>query len=137
MFFRPEEVDCCSERVERLTRLIAALPEPDHHTVGLWPRPGRRRGKRQRITTVMAGRDDVDGFPNHWRKAERVGCATGVTFPSARKSYTEGRRCGRERVGEVDVTSPDADDVLVIEGGQGMLKLLGVRIRRGRDDILD
>ena len=83
MLFRPEEVDRRSERVEGFASLVTALPEPDHHPLGIWPNPMRRCVKLQRFAAVMAGRRDLDGFSDHRRDAERVGRATGVTLASA------------------------------------------------------
>src|SRR5436309_9238729 len=63
--------------------LVTALSEPDHHALGVRPHPLRRCGELQRFAAVMAGRRDLDGFSDHWRNAERVGRATGVTLASA------------------------------------------------------
>jgi hypothetical protein len=80
MFFRPEEVDCSSERVEGLAPLVDALTDPDHHALGAQPHPTRRCGELQRFAAVMAGRRDLDRFSDHWCDTERVGRATGLAL---------------------------------------------------------
>src|SRR2546422_4261239 len=83
MLFRPEEVDRRSERVEGFAPLVTALSEPDHHALGVRPHPLRRCGEIQRFAAVMAGGLDLDEFSDHWRNAERVGRAAGVTLATA------------------------------------------------------
>ena len=83
MFFRPEEVDLRSERVEGLAPLVTARSEPHHDALGVQPHPVRRCGELQRFAAVMAGRRDLDGFSDHRRDAERVGRATGVALAPA------------------------------------------------------
>jgi hypothetical protein len=43
----------------------------------------------------------------------------------------------RERVGDVDLTSPDPDQILVIECDQGIVERRRGTVRRGPDDVLD
>ena len=137
MFFRPEEVDRRSERLEGLAPLVTALAEPDHHALGVQPRPVRRCGEFQRFVAVMAGRRNVHGFCDHRRDAERVGRATSVPLASGRESYSKRRWRSRERVGDVDLTGADTDHVLIIECREGIVDRLRTTVRRARDDVLD
>src|SRR5206468_9977819 len=137
MLFRPEEVDRRSERVEGLAPLVTALPEPDHHALGVRPHPLRRCGELQRFAAVMAGGRDLDGFSDHWRNAEGVGRATGVTLATARQAQAKRRWRGRERVGDVDLTSAHPDQVIIVESDEGIMERRRMIVRRGRDDVLD
>ena len=83
MLFRPEEVDRRSERIKGLAPVVTALPEPDHHALRLQAYPVGCYGELQGIAAVMTGRRYLDGFSDHRREAERVGCTTGMSLASA------------------------------------------------------
>src|SRR2546429_9853132 len=132
MVFRPEEVDRRSERIEGLTPVVTALAEPDHHALGVRPYPVRRRGEAQRLAAMMAGRRNVDGLADHRRDAERVGRATRIPLASGGEVYAKRRWRGRERVGHVDLSGADTDQVVSVESHEGV-----VTVRRIGDDVVD
>src|SRR6266478_3975527 len=132
MVFRPEEVDRRSDRIEGLTPVVTALAEPDHHALGVRPHSLRRSGEVQRLAAMMAGRRNVDRLADHRRDAERVGRATGIPLASGGEAYAKRRWRGRERVGHVDLTGADTDQVVSIESHERLLA-----IRRACDDVVD
>jgi hypothetical protein len=137
MFFRPEEVDRRSERVGRFTRLIARLTEPDHDALGTRPWSVWCRGKCERRAGVMARRVDLYGFSDHRGHAERVRRAAGVPRASARETHTERSRNSGERVGDVYVARSNSNDVLIVEGDQGIVGRFSTGVARGRDDFVN
>src|SRR5437899_11312806 len=127
MVFRPEEVDRRSERIEGLAPVVTALAEPDHHALGVRPHSLRRNGEVQRIAAMMAGRRNVDGLADHRRDAERVGRATRIPLASGGEAYAKWRWCGRERVGDVDLTGAATAQALRPgrRGGVGTVRRIG------------
>ncbi len=133
MVFRPEEVDRRSERIEGFAPVVTALAEPDHHALGIPSDPLWRRGKPQRFAAVMAGRRNVDGFSDHRRDAERVGRATGVPLASDGESYSKRRWRSRERIGDVDLTGADTDQVLKMSRTRGCSRAVRRAACRSRE----
>jgi hypothetical protein len=137
MFFRPEEVDRRSEGVKGFALLVDSLPEPEHDAVGFWPWTMRRRRERYSGIAVMAARANLHGLANHRRDTKSVGRATGVPLHAVGESDNEQCRQGRERVGEVNPTRADPDQVVVIKGDESIMKHIGSSAWRSRDDVFD
>src|SRR5215831_10927047 len=137
MLFRPEEVDRRSQGVKGFALLVDSLPEPEHDAVGFWRRTLRRRGERQGRLAVMATGANLYGVADHRRDAERVGRAERVSVLAVGKSDDERRRRGRKGVGDVDLTSADPNQVVVIKGDESIMERIGLSAWRSRDDVLD
>jgi hypothetical protein len=128
IFFRPEEGERRSEAIDCPAPVIASLAEPDHDSVGVVPWPLRRHREGDGSAAVMALRDDVDLLSDHRRHPERIGRTARVPLTTIYEPNSKWRRCGGERIRDVDVAGADPDQIVIVQCGERTV---------GRADALD
>src|SRR5262245_11969974 len=85
----------------------------------------------------MALRPDLDRLSHHWRHPERVRRAAGVALTAAWELNSKCRRGSRKGIGNVDLSSADPDQIVVVQCDQGIVDRLRRAVGRGRDKVLD
>jgi hypothetical protein len=82
LFFRPEEVDRRSERVDSPASILRPLSDPQHDAGRSESRALRRYRELQRRTGVMAAGDNLDRLAHHRSNPQRVDRATDMALAS-------------------------------------------------------
>src|SRR5712691_4466744 len=84
----------------------------------------------------MAARPNFHRLPDHGRDAKCVRRAAGKPFCAARQTDDEGGRGSREGVRDVDLTVADAEQVVMVQGGERLVNGGRGSIAEGRGDVL-
>ena len=82
VFFRPEEVDRRSERVNSPAPILCLFSDPQHDAGRTGSGPVGRRREVQRRTGVMAASTNLDWLPDHWSNPERVDRTADIALSS-------------------------------------------------------